>query len=110
MRPKKNFGPERSEMGFKVVIEPRAIADIQDGIDYYEEQLEGLGERFSATVDHYIHAISQNPYYHIRYEDYRAIPTDKFPYLIVYYLNEAMETAYVLAVFHTSQDPKKLPK
>ena len=39
-------------MPCKVIIEPRALADIQDGIDYYEEQLEGLGERFSKTVDH----------------------------------------------------------
>ncbi len=96
-------------MRFKVVIEPRALADIQDGIDYYEEQLEGLGERFSATVDHYLKSISLNPYYQVRYEDYRAIPTGKFPYLIVYYLNEEQETAYVMAVFHTSQDPIKLP-
>lgn len=97
-------------MRFKVVIEPRALADIQDGIDYYEEQLEGLGERFSTTVDHYLKSISLNPHYQVRYEDYRAIPTGKFPYLIVYYLNEEQETAYVMAVFHTSQDPKNLPK
>jgi len=97
-------------MPCKVIIEPRALADIQDGIDYYEEQLEGLGERFSKTVDHYIHAISQNPYYQIRYKDYRAVPTGKFPYLIVCYLDETAETAYVMAVFHTSKNPKKLPK
>ena len=97
-------------MPFKVVVEPRALADIQHGIDHYEEQLEGLGKRFGETVDHYIQAISQNPHYQIRYMDYRAVPTGKFPYLIVYYLNEAEETAHVMAVFHTSLNPKKLPR
>ncbi len=97
-------------MSFKVVIEPRALADIQDGIDYYEDQLEGLGERFSETVDHYIRAISHNPHYQVSHKDYRAVPTGRFPYLIVYYLDEPAETAYVMAVFHTSQNPKKLPK
>jgi len=97
-------------MPFNVVIEPRALADIQQAVDYYEEQLAGLGERFSETVDHYIKAISENPFYQIRYADYRAVPTGKFPFLIVYYLKEETETVYVMAVFHTSQNPKKLPK
>ena len=97
-------------MPYKVVVEPRALADIQDGIDYYEEQLGGLGERFSETIDHFLKAISVNPHYQVRYKDYRAVPTGKFPYLIVYYLDEAEEIAYVIAVFHTSLNPKKLPK
>lgn len=97
-------------MPYKVVVEPRALADIQNGIDYYEEQLEGLGTRFSETIDHYIHAISQNPHYRVRYKDYRTVPTGKFPYLIVYYLDETQETAYVMSVFHTSQNPRKLPE
>jgi hypothetical protein len=37
-------------MPFKVVIEPRALADIQAGIDYYEEQLEGLVFRFYSSL------------------------------------------------------------
>lgn len=97
-------------MPYKVVIEPRALADIQDGIDYYEEQLKGLGERFGSTIDHYIQAISQNPHYQVRYKDYRAVPTGKFPYLIVYYLDEAEQTAYVMAVFHTALNPRRLPR
>jgi toxin ParE1/3/4 len=31
-------------MIFKIVIEPRALLDIQDGIDYYESKQSGLGE------------------------------------------------------------------
>jgi len=97
-------------MPYKVVIEPSTLSDIQDGIGYYEEQLTGLGQRFGSTIDHYIQAISLNQHYQVRYIDYRAVPTGKFPYLIVYYLDEAEETAYVMAVFHTALNPKRLPK
>jgi hypothetical protein len=38
-------------MIYKVVIEPRAILDIQDAIDYYESKQNGLGEYFSQVVD-----------------------------------------------------------
>lgn len=96
-------------MAFKVILEPRAIVDIQDAIDYYDEQLSGLGERFKATVDDYMQTIAENPFYQIRYKDYRALPTGKFPYLIVYHVDEAEQTAYVMAVFHSAQDPEKLP-
>ena len=33
-------------MIFEVVIEPRAILDIQDAIDYYESKQIGLGDYF----------------------------------------------------------------
>ena len=96
-------------MSFQVILEPRAIADIQHAIDYYDEQLLGLGERFKATVDHYIQTIEKNPFYQIRYKDYRALPTGKFPYLIVYHIDEYEKTVYIMAVFHSSQNPDKLP-
>jgi len=97
-------------MPFRIVIEPRALADIQQGIDYYEERLAGLGKRFSKTVDLYITVLSNNPYYQIRYKDYRGIPTGKFPYLIVYFVDEQKETVYIMAVFHTSQNTERLPE
>lgn len=97
-------------MPFKIVIEPRALTDIQNGIDYYEEQLLGLGERFNKTIDHYIRSISNNPFYQIKHNDYRTVPTGKFPFLIVFYVNEETKTVNIMAVFHTSQNQKKLPK
>ncbi len=33
-------------MSFNTVLDPRAIRDIQQAIDYYEEQEPGLVERF----------------------------------------------------------------
>ena len=96
-------------MAFQVTLEPRAISDIQNAIDYYDEQLPGLGERFKETVDHYIRTIARNPFYQIRYKDYRALPTGKFPYLVIYHVDEDEEIVYVMAVFHSSQNPDKLP-
>jgi toxin ParE1/3/4 len=41
-------------MIFEVVIEPRAILDIQDAIDYYESKQSGLGEYFYEVIDGHI--------------------------------------------------------
>jgi hypothetical protein len=96
-------------MPFTLVIEPRALADIQKGIDYYDEQLPGLGERFNAAVSLHMNAIAINPFYQVRYKDYRALPIKNFPFIIVFYINEANQTAYITAVFNTWQNTEKLP-
>ncbi len=41
-------------MKFNVVIEPRALRDIQDAINYYDEQQVGLGEKFKRAFDKHI--------------------------------------------------------
>ena len=35
-------------MAYTIVIDPRAIQDIQEAIDYYEEKLPGLGKKFTS--------------------------------------------------------------
>ena len=96
-------------MPFTVFIEPRALTDIQNAIDYYDEQLPGLGERFNTAIEKHIEAIAINPFYQVRYKDYRALPINKFPYMIVFFINETTQTVYILSVFNTFQSPKKLP-
>jgi toxin ParE1/3/4 len=94
---------------YSVVIEPRALFDIQDAINYYDDIKIGLGEVFYDIVNEYIDAIAINPFYQIKYKDYRALPISKFPYIIFFYLDENIETAYIISVFNTNQNPDKYP-
>jgi toxin ParE1/3/4 len=41
-------------MIYKVVIEPTAIIEIQDAIDYYDSKQNGLGEYFYQVVEEHI--------------------------------------------------------
>lgn len=97
-------------MLFTVVIEKRALKDAQKAINYYDEQLIGLGEKFNKALDKHIATIGKNPFYQLRYKDYRALPIKKFPYIIVFYVNENTNTVFISAVFNAKQNPKKLPK
>jgi toxin ParE1/3/4 len=96
-------------MIFKVVIEPRALEDIQDAIDYYESKKVGLGEQFYKVVDEHLDTISRNPFFEILYKDYRALPVKKFPFIIFYFIDEKLKTVYVLSIFNTSLNPSKYP-
>jgi len=38
-------------MPYRVIVEPVALKDIQQGINYYDDQQIGLGEKFEAAVN-----------------------------------------------------------
>jgi len=96
-------------MAFKVVIEPRALAETQQAINYYNWKLFGLGKKFERALDEHIRLISKNPFFQVRYKDYRALPIKNFPFKIIYLINENKRIVYIMAVFHTSQNPYKQP-
>ena len=96
-------------MKFNVVIEPRALRDIQDAINYYDEQQLG-GEKFKRAFDKHISYLYKNPFFQITYSDYRALPVKNFPFIILFYIDENTKTVFVSAVFNTYQDINKYPK
>ena len=97
-------------MIYKVVIEPRAILDIQDAIDYYESKQIGLGEYFYQSVEEHIETLTKNPFFQIRYKDYHGFPIRKFPFIILYYIDEKFKTIYIMSVFNPYLNPIKYPK
>jgi len=97
-------------MQYKIVIEPRAIDDIQDAVDYYDSIREDLGTYFFQIVDEYIESIANNPYFQIKYKDYHGLPIKIFPYIILYFIKEDEKTIYISSVFNTSMNPSKYPK
>jgi hypothetical protein len=97
-------------MIFEVVIEPRALLDIQNAIDYYESKQDGLGDYFYEVVDEHIKTLTKNPFFQIRYKDYHGLPTKKFPFIIFYFIDEDLKTIYIISLFNTSLNPSKYPK
>lgn len=97
-------------MPFKIVIDPRAINDIVQAVDYYNSKQIGLGEKFKTNIDKYIERLSINPYYAFKYKDYRSLPLRKFPFLILFHVNERDKKVFINAIFNTYQNPKKYPK
>ncbi|MCB9235790.1 MAG: type II toxin-antitoxin system RelE/ParE family toxin [Bacteroidia bacterium] len=94
-------------MIYSLKIDPRAIGDIQRGIDYYEEQSPGLGFRFEAVIHKHLLALSKNPLFHVRYDDVRCLPLQKFPFMIHFTVEEVKGLITIRAVLHTSLDPNK---
>ena len=94
-------------MAYTLVLDPRAIRDIQKAIDYYDEQRPGLGKRFEAALNKNFKALKKNPFFYTRYDNVRCLPLKNFPFMVHFTLNEDQMSITVQAVFHTSLDPSK---
>lgn len=96
---------------FSVEIEPEAVEDIQNAIDYYNHQKTGLGKRFFNTIDKHFSFLKKNYLaFHVKYDKIRCMPVQNFPYMIHYQVKEKDEKVSIKAVFSTYENPDKWEK
>lgn len=94
-------------MSFRVAVGPQALADIQQAIDYYEEQQTGLGIDFENVLNDHLNRLEKHPFHSIRYTNIRCLPVQRFPYMVHYSVDEIEQVVRIQAVFHTALDPGK---
>ena len=90
-------------------LELSAKQDIKESIFYYEERKEGLGGEFFDEVNLKIKEIIEKPEkYSIYYKNTRKASLQKFPFIIVYIIEEL--SISILGVWHKSRGPNQLEK
>jgi toxin ParE1/3/4 len=86
-----------------VVYLPGARDDIDIAYLGYEQRQAGLGDRFADTVRDQVARIQANPsLYGKIYQDVRAAPMRRFPYVVYYRLEGGV--VIIVAVQHGSRD------
>ncbi len=93
-------------MSFKVIINKKAIKDIEETVEYYNKQSYGLGSKFESVLDEFIQVLETNPSFRIRYDKVRCLPIKTFPYMIHFSINEKREIVKIHAVLNTKRNPK----
>lgn len=82
--------------------------DIREAALWYNEQLPGLGRRFTHFTRKKIELICENPHlYTIRYAEMRTAILPVFPFMIHFKIDEKRRVVAIVGVFHTSLDPEK---
>ncbi|WP_304068280.1 type II toxin-antitoxin system RelE/ParE family toxin [Pedobacter glucosidilyticus] len=92
-------------MRYSYKLSIQAEDDLLEGFSWYEMQKSGLGEQFLQCIERSLIAITKNPLtYNIRYKKIvRAYIVQKFPYLILYILENT--DINIIAVFNTNRNP-----
>ena len=93
---------------YKIILSESAKTDIKENALWYNKQQKGLGKLFTQSIKECVKIIQLQPEsFQVRYNNNRAGIPDKFPYLVVYNINKNTKTVSIIAVFHSSQNPKK---
>lgn len=92
-----------------ISITPTALDDLQQAIDYYNEQLQGLGIRFEDNVNDTFGKIQKMPQAaSFAYDTVRYKVVEDFPFIITY--EELDNLIAILRIFNTHQDEDKILK
>ena len=82
---------------------PLVRTDIDEAVNWYEDQRAGLGLEFAADfLSHYRRLPRYAHLYSVRFDDVRRLNLDHFPYGVFYVIREP--EIWLLAVLHASRD------
>lgn len=86
------------------LFHPEAYVEFKEATIYYSEKSPSLASAFYAEVENGIERITQDPLlYRVIDEDVRRCLTKRFPYSILYTIEE--NYILILAVMHCSREP-----
>lgn len=97
-------------MAFKVIISDEAKLDLENSYLYYQENAnKKVADNFFKDFRKSIKIISVNPYFKIWFDEFRAKPLSKYPFLLFFSVDDKKDIILVARVFHTSQNPENYP-
>ena len=94
---------------YRYILHEAVKADYDEAYSYYEEKLEGLGERFLSAIRAKLDEIAKRPeaFGERLKKGYREAQVDTFPYSIVYKIYKTQRIIFVNSVHNHSKHPRK---
>lgn len=90
---------------YKVSFRPLANSDLVEIIEFYDTLSNNLSENFIAELDICVQVLSKNPQaFQKRIEDARIVYLKSFSYGVFYKIYN--KEVRIIAILHTSRDPK----
>jgi toxin ParE1/3/4 len=87
-----------------MILLPPSDTELQDAIDFYDDQMDGLGRRFYQCFLETVSHIEAGPDLWLKIgENTRRINISRFPYLILYVQHQ--EDILVTCIAHQHRDP-----
>jgi toxin ParE1/3/4 len=97
-------------MAFKIIISDESKIDLENSYLYYRTKVNRkVADNFFKEFKSSLNILARNPYFKIRFDDFRAKPMKKYPFLIFYTIDDREKIIVIARIFHTSQDPEKYP-
>ena len=93
---------------FQYRIEVSAAKEYEEAYDWYERQSELAADRFKLTVNKSIADICADPFRNRNaYKNLYEVSLKKFPFNIIYFIEEEKRSLTITSIFHHKRNPKK---
>lgn len=94
-------------MSYTYWLHEKVQIDLNDGFEWYEERLKGLGYEFLSAIEKTIAKIVAHPeiFGSKGNPNYREALLKRFPYVIVYRIYKRKKEIFISAVYHTKKFP-----
>jgi len=95
-------------MIWRVILVEGARREMRRAAGNYEQEREGLGERFLDEVEPVRKQIATHPERYQRWPmdlDYRQAIVNVFPFVVFYRIDEVRQTIVIVAIAHTRREP-----
>ena len=99
---------ENGFVAYRLKFASRAVREIGEAFDWYEEQSEGLGAEFELAFELQLKRLEQVPLFYTEIvPGVRRTLLPRFPYGVFYTVRNNL--VHVLAVIHNARNPQRWP-
>lgn len=95
-------------MSYSYVLTPAAQIDYEESLLWYLERSETAALNFVAAIDNTINLICEHPKrWRNTYKNFRELSLKKYPFAIIYIIEEDTKMVVITAIYHHKRIPNK---
>ncbi|OQP62508.1 hypothetical protein A3860_27845 [Niastella vici] len=95
-------------MKYKCRFDPVAASEYEAAYSWYIERSIKAADNFVMAVDEAITAVCANPHrYKKSYNNLREIVLKKYPFYLIYLIDERKKLIIITSLYHNKRDPDK---
>lgn len=94
-------------MSYKLLYTPIALIDYKASANWYMVRSSKAAENFVTEIKNCTRAICNNPLqFKSRYKNFRETSLKKYPFYIIYFVDEVNKAVIVTAIYHHKRNPR----
>jgi plasmid stabilization system protein ParE len=93
-------------MSYVILFQPKALAEYEEAVTWYRNNSIEAAENFKVAVEERLTALKSEPdRYRNTYKEFYEIALNKYPYILIYLIDETKKNVIISSVFHTKRNP-----
>jgi plasmid stabilization system protein ParE len=95
-------------MAWHYTFNPEAAIEYEDAFKWYESKSKIAADKFIIAVQDAIAAVCAKPFrYRNTYKDLRELLLKRYPFTLIYFVDEKEKLIIIISLFHQKRNPKK---